>query len=195
MKKIVTVLLSIFVFLGVFSVCSTGDKGAAKASAKEKGAARTEKLVKIDVVDSKVLDTVKDAPDIGKNNKILSVKVRIAYAKAEPVEIPVDKIIMRTASGKNCALLGIGSSLNGFEAYNFISFPFKAQWFPFSMKYKDTDDAKDLFGLRQESPTNPFIVTFYQKEETILFGLVVPSGIASFRFSVGDSNVIAVAPK
>ena len=184
MKQIISFILSAFVLFGVFCVCSAGEKGAAKA----------EGLVRINVEDEKVLDTVKDAREIGKTNKILSVKIRIDYAGNEPVKIPVDKIIMKTNSGNKCELFGIGSALKGFDSFN-VYLPFKVPWTPFSMKYKENDGEKELFGLKQDSLTNPLIITFYQKDKTILIGFVIPVGKTSFKLNVGNSNVVKVVAK
>jgi hypothetical protein len=183
MSKVILVFASFVVFMSLGGICL----------ASEKTPAGTHSL-KIESVEKKVLASVKDARTIGKNSKVLSIKIRIDYAGDGPVTMPVTGILLKTASGKACELAGIGGGANDFDSFN-VYFPFKAPWTPFSMTYKENGTEKDLFGLKQKSASAIPEITFFGKNKTILLGFVIPAGNSDFQLRLGDSKIMKVSAK
>jgi hypothetical protein len=183
MSKVILVFASFVVFMSLGGVCLASEKTPAGTLG-----------LKIESVEKKVLASVKDARTIGKNSKILSMKIRIDYAGNGPVTMPVTRILLKTASGKACDLVGIGGGANDFDSFN-VYFPFKAPWTPFSMTYKENDTEKDLFGMKQKSGSAIPEITFFGKNKTILMGFVIPAGNSDYQLRLGDSNTIKVSAK
>jgi hypothetical protein len=183
MRKVVLVFAAFAVFMVLGGVCLASEKAPAGNYS-----------LKIESVEKKVLASVKDVRTIGKNSKVLSIKIRIDYAGNGPVTMPVTGIQLKTASGKICELVGIGGGVNDFDSFN-VHMPFKAPWTPFSMKYKESDTEKDLFGMKQKSASVLPEITFFGKNKTILLGFVIPAGNNDYLLRLGDSNILKVSSK
>lgn len=183
MRKVFSVFASLVIFIALVGVSLASENPAIGNHG-----------LKIEPVEKKVLASVKDAGAKSKNSKFLSIKIRIDYHGNGPVTMPVTGILLKTASGRTCELVGIGGGGNDFDSFN-VHFPFKAPWTPFSMTYKENDSEKNLFGLKQKSGSSNQEITFFGKNKTILLGFAIPAANNEYLLRLGDSNIIKVSAK